>query len=230
MNTTLSLEDIKSNIDNLYNNILLSKKNAINNYEYPTIIAVSKNQDTNTIIKAIKCGITNFAENYVQEAYGKWVDIKQQYPFVKLHFIGALQSNKTAQALEIFDFIQTIDRVKLARVISKSGVIANKNFFIQVNLDSNKQAGCLIKDIPDLLLECKNLGLPIVGLMAILPAKNLQINSNHTAPYFALLKKLTLENKLQYCSMGMSDDYLEAVKFGANHLRVGSAIFKKGII
>lgn len=187
------------------------------------IVAVSKTIASEKIIEAINCGLNNFGENYIKEAKEKWPPIRQQFPDIKLHFIGHLQSNKVADALELFDCIHSLDSKKLAVEIAKYQKKLKKSIslFIQVNIgDEEQKHGIAIKDLNEFVNFCRNdLHLNIVGLMAITPA------NENSSPYYALLKKLAIDNKLPKLSIGMSDDYEDAIALGANYIRLGTAIF-----
>jgi pyridoxal phosphate enzyme (YggS family) len=187
------------------------------------IIAVSKTIASEKIIEAINCGCSVFGENYVQEASDKWTDLKLKFPDISLHLIGNLQSNKVKQALNIFDYIQTLDREKLAIALSKELIKckAQTKFFIQVNIgEESQKSGIEISQVDDFVKYCINdLKLKIEGLMAIPPA------SDFASPYFALLKKIANRNHLKKLSMGMSSDYQQAIALGSSHIRIGTAIF-----
>ena len=187
------------------------------------LIAVSKTFGAEEIEPVLAAGHRHFGENRVQEAKGKWPALKERYPDVALHLIGPLQSNKTKEAVELFDAIHSIDRPKIARAIademSKQG--RRLQLFVQVNTGEEPQkAGVLPRELPGLLALCRDeLGLKIEGLMCIPPVEE------EPAIHFAFLAKLAAENGLSGLSMGMSDDFATAVAFGATHVRVGSAIF-----
>jgi len=187
------------------------------------LIAVSKTQEKEKIIQAINFGQKDFGENYIKESLEKWIEIKKIFPQVKLHFIGHLQSNKADEAVELFDFIHTLDSKKLALCLQKAVKKIDKNpqIFIQVNIgDEEQKGGVAINELADLVsfarVECD---LNIVGLMCIPPS------NEAPSPYFALLNKLAKENGLENLSMGMSADFEEAIALGASYVRVGSAIF-----
>ena len=187
------------------------------------IVAVSKTIASEKIIEAINLGCKNFGENYIQEAKQKWVDLRKDYPQIKLHFVGNLQSNKAKEAVELFDCIESVDNEKLAREISKEQKKQQKNreIFIQVNIGEEQQkSGVAIENLSNFVNFCKkDLELNVVGLMAVPP-------SNESAsPYFALLAKLAYENNLAKLSMGMSADYEEAIALNSTHIRLGTAIF-----
>ncbi len=186
------------------------------------LLAVSKGQSMDNIDKLIKAGQRHFGENRVQEAEKKWSDTKKTLPDLQLHLIGPLQSNKVAEAIALFDVIETIDRPKIAHLLAEEEKKQNqkREYFIQVNIGNEPQKhGVACKDLPDLLKECRELGLYVTGLMCVPPA------DMPPAPYFALLKKLAHENNLNKCSMGMSSDYQTALRLGATEIRIGTAIF-----
>jgi len=187
------------------------------------LIAVSKTISAEKIRETIKAGCNIFGENYIKEAEEKWPQIKKDFPEIKLHFIGNLQSNKAAQAVDLFDSIQTLDSEKLALVLKKEIIKKNKNpeIFIQVNIGQEEQKnGITPEKVKDFVkFSREECGLNIVGLMCIPPA------GEAASPYFALLSKLARENGLEKLSMGMSSDFEEAIALGANYVRVGTAIF-----
>ena len=171
----------------------------------------------------ISAGARIFGENRVQEAHEKWPALKQEYPDLELHLIGPLQSNKTAEAVGLFDCIQTVDREKIARAIAREMKKQNRTLklFIQVNTGEEPQkAGISPGQTVEFCTWCReDQGLDIAGLMCIPPF------GENPGPHFALMRKLSGECDLNCLSMGMSSDYLTAVEFGATHVRVGSAIF-----
>jgi pyridoxal phosphate enzyme (YggS family) len=185
------------------------------------------------IEEAIAAGITCFGENRVQEAQEKWggsEGLKKKYPHIKLHLIGALQTNKVRQALELFDVIQTLDRVALADAIARHKVLGlrleGKTFYIQVNTGEEPQkAGILPENADGFISYCvHDLHLPVAGLMCVPPT------NQPPAPHFALLREIAkrnnlLQNNLHDLSMGMSDDFETAIRMGATCVRVGSGIF-----
>ena len=187
------------------------------------IVAVSKTIASEKIITAINQGLNIFGENYIKEAKEKWPSLRQQFPNVKLHLVGHLQSNKVADALELFDCIHSLDSKKLAIEIAKYQKKLNKSIalFIQVNIGNEPQKhGIAITDLNEFVNFCRHdLQLNILGLMAITPA------GENSSPYYALLKKLAIDNKLSQLSMGMSNDYEDAIALGANYIRLGTAIF-----
>ncbi|MDR7102300.1 YggS family pyridoxal phosphate-dependent enzyme [Croceicoccus sp. BE223] len=187
-----------------------------------TLIAVSKTRTPAEIEPLLEAGQRVFGENRVQEAQAKWPDLKARYPDVRLHLVGQLQSNKAEDAALLFDAIHSLDRpslvTALARAFEKTG--RSVPCFVQVNIgDEEQKGGCAIADLPALLAEAKAAGLPIAGLMCVPPA------DVEPSPYFALLAKLAADNGLSRLSMGMSGDFEAAVRLGATHVRVGTALF-----
>ena len=191
--------------------------------EQITLIAVSKQQQEDRIEASLAIGHRAFGENRVQEAQKRWANRKYDYPDLCLHLIGPLQSNKTADAVRLFDVIHTIDRPKIALAVAKEVAQQNKNMqcFIQVNTgDEPQKAGISPSDLSGFVDFCqKEACLPITGLMCIPPI------DEEAAIHFGFLNTLASRNKLTGLSMGMSGDYEEAIRFGATHIRVGSALF-----
>ncbi|WP_299936874.1 YggS family pyridoxal phosphate-dependent enzyme [uncultured Pelagimonas sp.] len=186
------------------------------------LIAVSKVQPLDRVEAVLEQGHTLFGENRVQEAADKWPDFKARFPNVSVHLIGPLQSNKTRQAMELFDAIHSVDRPKLANGIARLAQELGHcpDLFIQVNTGEEPQkAGILPADADGFISEARALDLPIKGLMCIPPAE--ETPSLH----FSLLRKIAERNGLTGLSMGMSADFEQAIAFGATHIRVGSAIF-----
>lgn len=188
-----------------------------------TLVAVSKTFEAEDIRPAIVAGQRVFGENRVQEAAGKWPALKADIPGLELHLIGPLQSNKAAEAVALFDVIESVDREKIARAIAdemqKQG--RRPRLYVQVNTGLEPQkAGIAPDDTAAFLKLCREeLGLTIEGLMCIPPAEE------NPGPHFALLALLAAENGVEKLSMGMSGDYETAIGFGATSVRVGSAIF-----
>ncbi len=189
----------------------------------PQIIAVSKTFPLSQIIPLLDCGHIHFGENKVQEADQKWKDVKKKYNNLQLHMLGKLQTNKAKIAVKIFDYIHSLDNAKLASKIAQFEKELNKKvkLFIQVNIgEENQKSGILIKDLNNFYDYCsKELSLNIIGLMCMPPvdldAKN----------YFMLLKKNAEVLHLKDLSMGMSNDFEEAIISGSTYLRLGSIIF-----
>lgn len=207
---------------NIHNNLknVLHKIKQIANKDV-RLIVVSKKQSIQDIEQAIKAGACEFAENYVQEAFIKWQNLKLKYPHIKLHLIGHLQKNKVTKALDLFDVIQTLDSIPLVESIAaKLPVNHNISFFIQVNLDKNKAHGVTLHNLQALAEHCKKLKLPIIGLMGILPN-----DVENPAKLFQELAQLNTKYGFKELSMGMSADYMQALRCGATMVRLGKAIF-----
>lgn len=188
-----------------------------------TLVAVSKTQPPERVEAALAAGQRVFGENYVQEAAGRWPPLRERYPDVELHMIGGLQSNKAAEAVALFDVIESVDRPKLARELAKAAERQGRRprLLIQVNTGEEPQkSGVLPAALPDLVGLCRDgLGLPLEGLMAIPP------EGEDVAPHAALLAKLARRHGLPAVSVGMSADFETAVRFGATLVRVGTLIF-----
>ena len=188
-----------------------------------TLIAVSKTFDAAAITPVLEVGHRVFGENRVQEAKAKWPALKAEFPNLELHLIGPLQSNKAKEAVELFDAIHSIDRPKIAKAIAEEMTKQGKTLqlFVQVNTGEEPQkAGVMPREAKAFVAMCRDeLGLQLSGLMCIPPV------DDEPAVHFAFLDKLAAECGLAGRSMGMSSDYETAVKFGATHVRVGSAIF-----
>ncbi len=188
-----------------------------------TLIAVTKTYGAAHILPTISAGHRDFGENRVQEAEGKWPELKASHPDLALHLIGPLQTNKARDAVALFDAIHTLDRPKLAHVLADEFQRAGRalRLFVQVNTGEEPQkAGVPPREAAAFVAQCRTeFGLTVAGLMCIPPV------DEEPALHFALLAKLARENGLQQLSMGMSGDYEQAVRFGATHVRVGSAIF-----
>ena len=192
-----------------------------------SLIAVSKIQPKSRIEKVLNQGHRVFGENRVQEAYTKWPQWREKFGSLSLHLVGPLQTNKVKQAMELFEFIHSLDREKLARVVAdniqKLGFAPK--FFVQVNTGEEKQkAGVLPAKVDDFIKICRlTYDVPITGLMCIPPV------NEEPALHFALLKKFSDRNGLKNLSMGMSSDFQSAIALGATHVRIGSAIFGERI-
>jgi len=184
-----------------------------------TLIAVSKQQPDDRIDAALGAGIRIYGENRVQEAYERWKNRKAQYPDLKLHLIGPLQTNKVKDAITLFDCIHTLDREKLARYICKHA--PDMPCFIQVNVgDEPQKAGISKNNVDDFYKFCTNdFDMNIIGLMCIPPV------GDDPTPHFKWLANKARTLNLPHLSMGMSDDYALAIDCGATHIRVGSALF-----
>ena len=186
------------------------------------LIAVSKIQPLDRVVSVLEAGHSVFGENYVQEAAGKWPDLRARFPGTKVHMIGPLQTNKAKTALELFDAIHTLDRPSLAEKLSRlvqAGGVAPE-LFVQVNTGSEPQkAGVLPEDADGFIAACRMLDLPVTGLMCIPP------DGEDSAPHFRMLAETAERNGVSALSMGMSSDFEVAIAHGATHVRVGSAIF-----
>ena len=187
------------------------------------IIAVSKTFPINSVLPLIKHGHIHYGENKVQEAKEKWASIKNDYKHVKLHLIGKLQTNKVKYVLPLFDYIHSLDSLKLAEKICEEQ--EKKKFkpqiFVQVNIGKEEQKnGVHVEDLEEFLNSCKqNYDLNIIGLMCLPP------NDGNSYQYFSEMNKLNEKNGLQELSMGMSEDYIAAIENGSTFIRVGSKIF-----
>lgn len=187
------------------------------------LVAVSKTHDAAHIRPVLRAGHRLFGENRVQEAAGKWPGLREEFPDVRLHMIGPLQTNKVRQALALFDVIETVDRPKLAREITKEAERTGRmpDCFIQVNTGAESQkAGVMPEEVDAFIASCREeYGLPVRGLMCIPPVEE------EPSLHFALLREIAQRNGLAELSMGMSSDYRVAIAFGATLVRVGTAIF-----
>jgi pyridoxal phosphate enzyme (YggS family) len=187
------------------------------------IIAVSKTFPMDKILPLVEYGHSDFGENKVQEAVDKWTDIKEKYPFIKLHMIGKLQTNKVKFVVPLFDYIHSLDSLKLANKISNEQKKNNRKLkiFIQINIGNESQkSGIDPSELNEFYNYCVNeLDLDIIGIMCLPP------NENKENFYFAKMKELIQKISANELSMGMSNDYLSAFKAGATFLRIGSKIF-----
>jgi pyridoxal phosphate enzyme (YggS family) len=187
------------------------------------LIAVSKGRTAEEIEPLLQGGQLDFGESRVQEAVAKWPALKSRYPEVRLHGIGRLQSNKAAEAIELFDTIHSVDRASLIEALRREADRQGRkpDLYIQVNIGEEEQkGGCLINEIAGLLADANAASLKVLGLMAIPPF------GLEPAPYFALLAKLARRHGVSGLSMGMSADYEAAVMLGATAIRVGTALFE----
>ena len=204
--------------------ITLIKSNIENNQnaKFPNIIAVSKTFKLEKILPLIDYGHNDYGENKVQEAMEKWTLIKEKKPNIKLHLIGKLQTNKVKFAIKIFDYIHSLDSIKLAKKIADEEKKQNKKtqLFIQVNIGNEDQkSGVDLKNLTELYSYCKQLDLNVIGLMCIPPFEE------DSEKYFKKMKILNKKFNLSNLSMGMSSDYLKAIENSATHVRIGSNIF-----
>ena len=215
-NTVKNLLDIESNI-----NTYLNKLNIDNN---PKIIAVSKTFKIDKILPLIDHGHLDYGENKVQEAIEKWTEIKRINSRVRLHMIGKLQTNKVKYAVKIFDYIHSVDSEKLAKKIADEQNKINKKIgiFLQVNIgDEDQKSGANKNNLSQLANYCKEIGLDLIGLMCI-PPENIDPES-----YFDEMNELNKTLGFNELSMGMSSDFLTAVKYSSTYVRIGSSIFGK---
>ena len=209
------MENVVKNF-NLIKQEIADKKNV-------KLVAVTKTFPISHILPVINEGHNDFGENKVQEAMEKWTTIKQDFPKIKLHLIGKLQTNKVKFVLPLFDYIHSLDSVKLANKIAEEQV--KKNFkpkiFIQINIGEETQKGGIeVSNLQSFYKKCvEELELNIIGLMCIPPFEK------DTKPYFIKMRELSKNLNLKDISMGMSDDYMEAIKQGSTFIRVGSKIF-----
>ena len=193
----------------------------INNYK-PKIIAISKTFKIDHIMPLIEHGHCDFGENKVQEAMDKWIEIKNKNKNIKLHMVGKLQTNKVKFVLPLFDFIHSLDNLKLAKKISEvQKQYENKpKIFIQINIGNELQKSGINKnELSDFYNECIKLNLDIVGTMCLPPI------DNDPSIYFSEMKKISNFLNLKEMSMGMSEDYLKAIENSSTYLRIGSKIF-----
>ena len=211
----MSLSEITSRI-------ATAEKAAGRNIGSTQLLAVSKVQPNERVLSVLKQGHTIFGENKVQEAQGKWPAFRENFSSVRVHLIGPLQSNKAKQAIELFDAIHTLDRLKLAQKLSNEIQTQGKapEMFIQINTGEEKQkSGIHPNEADQFISDCMSLDLPIKGLMVIPPI------NEESSLHFGLLRKIAHRNGLTGLSMGMSGDFESAIAMGATHIRVGSAIF-----
>ncbi len=186
------------------------------------LIAVSKTHPIERIRPVLETGHRVFGENRVQEAQAKWPELREAYPDAELHLIGQLQSNKAEDAVEMFDCIHALDRASLVKALAKAMDKADRRIpcFVQVNVGEEEQkGGCAVAELAGFIAQARDADIPIAGLMCLPPA------AIEPAPFFALLAKLAADNGLDGLSMGMSGDYETAIRLGATHIRVGTALF-----
>lgn len=215
--------DPAENLKAVVARIEAARRSAVAPAPVVTLVAVAKTQPAERILPVLAAGHRCFGENRVQEAKAKWPDLKLRHPDIELHLIGPLQTNKLREAVAVFDVIESLDRPRLAEALKaeldKSG--RSPGLFVQVNTGEEPQkAGVAPTEAVGFVRHCRDtLGLPVRGLMCIPPV------DEEPALHFALLKKLAREAELEFLSMGMSDDFETAIRFGATHVRVGTAIF-----
>ena len=223
MTTASDVATVRERLDAVHTAIAAVAKGAGRDPRDVTLIAVSKTFSAKAIETVLQAGHRIFGENRVQEAQGKWPGLKASYPDAEVHLIGPLQSNKTKDAVALFDAIHTIDRPKIAEAVAKECARTGRRpqLFVQVNTGEEPQkAGVAPGEATAFVARCRDdLGLDISGLMCIPP------QDEEAAVHFAFLAKLAGEMGLAKLSMGMSADFADAVAFGATHVRVGTAIF-----
>jgi pyridoxal phosphate enzyme (YggS family) len=211
------------NLADILARIGAARKSALKPAPATVLVAVTKTHGAERVRPLLDAGHRVFGENRVQEAQGKWPDLKREFPDTVLHLIGPLQTNKVRDALALFDVIETLDRPKLAHALKAEAERGHAipDLLIQVNTGEEKQkAGVAPAEAPALIALARDeLGLPLKGLMCIPPA------DAAPAPHFALLARIAHEHGLPLLSMGMSADFEIAIRFGATHVRVGSALF-----
>jgi pyridoxal phosphate enzyme (YggS family) len=186
-----------------------------------TLVCVTKTFPAEAVVPLLEAGHRVFGENKVQEARAKWGPLRAAYPDIELHLIGPLQSNKTREAVETFDVIESVDRPKIAKALAEEMARQGKRprLLVQVNTGAEPQkAGVLPQDADGFIKECRQYGLEIAGLMCVPPV------DQQASPHFALLADIAARNGLGQLSMGMSSDYELAIQLGATHVRIGSAI------
>lgn len=215
--------ELAQNLESVLRHIAAASRTVSRNPADITLVAVSKTQPAARIAPLIAAGQRDFGENRVQEAAAKWPALKAGAPGLRLHLIGPLQSNKAAEAVALFDVIHSVDRPRIAEALAAEMARQGKRpaCFVQVNTGREAQkAGVDPSEADGFIGACRGRwNLPLVGLMCIPPAEE------QTAIHFAFLADLALRNGLTQLSMGMSADYETAVRFGATHVRVGSALF-----
>ena len=215
--------DLQDRLEDVRSRMRKAAAEASRKPEAVTLVAVSKTFDAEAIRPAIAAGQRVFGENRVQEAQGKWPGLREETAGIELHLIGPLQSNKAAEAVALFDVIETVDREKIARALADEMKKQGRalRLYVQVNTGLEPQkAGIAPDDTVAFVAFCREeLGLTIEGLMCIPPA------DENPGPHFALLAKIAARNGVAKLSMGMSDDFETAIRFGATSVRVGSALF-----
>tara|TARA_Y100001935_G_C17094932_1_gene403072 strand:- start:27 stop:686 length:660 start_codon:yes stop_codon:yes gene_type:complete len=215
------MHDTVKNLFDIQNNIKMHL-NKLNILKNPKIVAVSKTFTIDKIIPLIEYGHVDYGENKVQEAIEKWTEVKKNNSSIRLHMVGKLQTNKVKFAVKIFDYIHSVDSEKLAKKIADEQNKINKKIkiFLQVNIgDENQKSGINKNEIESLVFYCKQVGLDVIGLMCI-PPVNIDPENN-----FEEMNKLNSSFSFTELSMGMSSDFLIAVKHLSTYVRIGSGIF-----
>ncbi|KZX86994.1 YggS family pyridoxal phosphate enzyme [Erythrobacter sp. HI0037] len=216
------MEKAQTPLQDVQANIAKSCAIARREPEDVTLIAVSKLHPAEAIKPLLREGQRHFGENRVQEAQGKWPALRETHPAVQLHLIGQLQSNKAEDAVALFDAIHSLDRPSLVKALAKAMDKLDRRVpcFVQVDVgEEDQKGGCPVAELPALLEQARDADIPVSGLMCIPPF------GIEAAPFFAFLDKLARDHGLDGRSMGMSGDYETAVRLGATHVRVGTALF-----
>lgn len=223
MSSLMTDTDPAANLRTIHTRIASARDKAIAPAVETRLVAISKGHDATRIEPVLKAGHRLFGENRVQEAKAKWPTLKERFSNIELHLVGALQSNKVSEAAALFDCVHSLDRIKLAKAFAAERDKTGRcpKLFVQVNVGEEPQkAGVAPDQTADLVQRCReDFELPVVGLMCIPPAEE------EPSPYFALLQKLSRDLSLHFLSMGMSGDFETAIRFGATHVRIGTAIF-----
>ena len=217
----IMIDEINNNYKKILERISIACKNSNRDPNSVKLIAICKRQPVLKINQSINLGIQYFGENRIQDAYNRWSKLKMKD--LNLSFVGPLQTNKSENAINLFDEVQSLDRIKLAKSLSKSQEKLNRRikYMIQVNTGKEEQkSGIVPNEVENFIKTCRNnYGLNVIGLMCIPP-----VNEN-PALHFAYMQRLYKKNELESLSMGMSNDYDTAIEFGATHIRLGSALF-----
>ncbi len=217
------MSSVGENLPSILARIDAARKAAVAPAPQTVLVAVTKTHPAERIRPALEAGHRIFGENRVQEAMAKWPELRREYPDAQLHLVGSLQSNKVKEAVALFDVIHALDRPKLAHAFKEELERSERRpiFFIQVNTGEEPQKSGVVPAEADALIAlCRDtLNLAVSGLMCIPPL------GVEPAPHFALLRKIAAKHGLPSLSMGMSDDFETAIRFGATHVRVGTAIF-----
>ena len=223
MSSIVTDADPAANLRTICARIASARDKAIAPAVETQLVAISKGHVANRIEPVLAAGHRLFGENRVQEAKAKWPTLKERFSDIELHLVGALQSNKVSEAAALFDSVHSLDRVKLAGAFAAEREKTGRcpNLFVQVNVGEEPQkAGVAPNQAAELVRHCREvLNLPVIGLMCIPPVKE------EPSPYFALLQKLSRDLSLRFLSMGMSADFETAIRFGATHVRIGTAVF-----
>jgi pyridoxal phosphate enzyme (YggS family) len=223
VNPAVSNIDIRANLAAIEDRIAAARASAVRPAKETHLVAVSKGHGAQAVRAALDAGHRLFGENRVQEAKAKWPELKAAFPNAALHLIGPLQTNKVKEAVALFDAIHTLDRARLADALKVEMERQKRSLplFIEVNIGEEAQkAGVAPRDTVAFVRHCHDaLRLPVIGLMCIPP------QGEEPAPFFVLMRKLAQECGLDCLSMGMSGDFETAIRFGATHVRVGTAIF-----